>query len=144
VKLALQTKLLMWKRYNEIAKQRSELLKLLVGPMLLFSLMILIYVIFPPGFFRLLGVDHPIGFLEAYFVPLCFWIVVIKTVIFVVNEKHLHLQESMRMMGMMDLSYYLSLFVTEGLFYGLFISLVLSLFSLAQPLNDLDGIPGSM
>ena len=64
--------------------------------------------------------------------PPAFWIIVIKTVIMVINDKHTKVKESMRMMGMLDSAYYTSIFLTEGVLIGTLTSIFCSIFSLYE------------
>ena len=54
IKFVNQVSLLLWKRYVELKKQPTEWAKLLLGPWLIFTLMILFYnsfsFLFVPGF----------------------------------------------------------------------------------------------
>lgn len=130
-KVASQVLLLLWKRSRELQKQPGELVKLLIAPCFVFALLVLIYESFnkpAPILILLAG-----GFIEPYVIPIAFWVIVVKTVIYVMNEKALKLNEAMRMMGMIDVSYWIALFISEGLLYGLVVSLLCNLFTFYNP-----------
>ncbi len=100
--LVFQVKLLLWKRSAEVRKQRYEIAQILLPPLLFFSLIILLYAVIP--------LFNPDG-IEQFFVPLAFWVFVLRNVVAIMHEKNNHLQEAMRMMGLLDSAYWSSYFI---------------------------------
>ena len=126
-----QIVLLLWKRRQELLRRPAEVAKLILAPLFVFAMIVLIYESF--------NKPHPIfpaGFLEPYIIPIAFWVIVMKTVVYVMNEKEMKLQESMRMMGMLDESYWLALFISEAVLEGFVVSLLCNLFSIYKPCPD--------
>lgn len=117
-KFAFQIKLLLWKRYKESTKSRWELIKVLMPAILFFVLIILIYE--AVSFFN--G-----GAIEPFLVPLAFWVFVQRIVVHIMYEKNSRLQESMRMMGLSDLAYWTSYFISDGIILGFILSFVCSI-----------------
>jgi ABC-type multidrug transport system ATPase subunit len=125
-KALFQVWLLLQKRMSELKQQPMELLKMQVGPWLFFILVILFYVQFEDFFtFGILAY----GTFETYLIPPAFWIIILKTVTYAMHEKSSKIKESMRMMGLMDASYYISLFVSEGMLGGFLLSMSTSLYT---------------
>lgn len=118
-KFTFQVKLLIWKRYAEIRKETWDLLKYIMPPLLFFSLLILLYAVIP-----IFDADG----IEEFFVPLAFWIFVQKNVVNIMYEKSNRLQEAMRMMGLMDSSYWISYFIRFR-FHSFFIFCILHFLS---------------
>jgi glucose uptake protein GlcU len=114
-----QILLLIWKRYKETIKSRWDIPKILFPVILFFSLLLLAYKQFNAG-----G-----GFLELFIVPLAFITFVQRIVTQITYEKSNRLQESMKMMGMSDLAYWLSYFITEGIITAFIISMICSIMS---------------
>lgn len=129
-KVAHQVQLMLWKRLCEYQKQKFELLKVVIVPFLFFCLVILLYASFPGVFFS--------GGVEEYFIPIGMWIVIQKTVVSIVFEKNARLQEALRMMGLYDISYFMSYFISEGILMGFCISMICSLASLYGLFNHAD------
>jgi ATP-binding cassette subfamily A (ABC1) protein 3 len=125
--IAFQIKLLLWKRYAESTKSKVELLKLLGPSVAFFVLMILIYNVIKGLFF-------PDG-LEPFIVPLAFWIFMQRIVVQLMSEKSSRLQESMRMMGLYDIAYWTSYFISEGIITGFILSFTLTLFTVGGLFN---------
>lgn len=129
-KVAYQIDLLLWKRYKELQKQPFEIAKYMLPPLLFYSFICLIYgAIKPPMFYP--------GGVALYIVPLAFWMYVQKTVVNIMFEKQNKLQEAMRMMGLSDISYWISYFISEGIVIGLLQSLLGACLSIYEPVfND--------
>ena len=126
---AAQVGLLLWKRRQELRRQPGEVAKLVVAPCFVFALLVLIY----ESFNKPVPLFPAAGFLNPYVIPIAFWAIVVKTVIFVMNEKQLGLREAAKLMGMRESAYYTSIFISEGLVHGLVVSLLCSLFTLYHP-----------
>jgi len=122
-----QIKLLLWKRYVESTKDRWELLKLVLPPLLFFTLLLLLYSIF--DFF------YP-GGIERFIVPFAFWTFIQRLVIQIMYEKSTRLQESMRMTGLLDIAYWTSYFVSDGVLLGFVLSILCSIMSLGGLFNN--------
>lgn len=82
-KILFQIRLLLWKRYVEQTKTKWDLLKVVLPAVLIFTLLILIYVVF--DFFADGGV-------EPMFVPFAFWIFLQRLVVTIMYEKSSRLQ----------------------------------------------------
>lgn len=126
-KLVFQIKLLMWKRYCEQTKSKFDLMKVILPPILFFVLLILMYEVF--SFF------FP-GGLEPLVVPFGFWIFVQRIVVQIMYEKSSRLQESMRMMGLSDVAYWTSYFISDGVILGFFLSFICTIFTTGGLFND--------
>ena len=127
IKIITQLKLLLWKRRVEIMNQKYEIIKYFFPPFLFFILMILLYSVF-----KLFSS----GGIEDYLVPLAFWIFIQKTIINIMYEKSTRLQESMRMMGLSDLAYWISYFISDGIILGFLLSLFCCIISLYGLFNN--------
>lgn len=125
--LLYQIKLLIWKRYCESTKTKSDLLKIFAPAILFFVLLILLYEAF--GFFAA-------GGLEPFFVPLAFWLYIQRIVVQIMFEKSSKLQESMRMMGLFDISYWTSYFIADGVLLGFVVSFICAIVSTGGLFND--------
>jgi len=121
-----QVKLLLWKRYLESTKSKWDLLKVLLPAVLFFILMILLYAVF--DFFAA-------GAIEPFLVPLAFWIYIQRIVVQIMFEKSSRLQESMRMMGLSDVAYYTSYFISDGVILGFLLSFLVTLFTVGGLFN---------
>lgn len=121
-----QVKLLLWKRYLESTKSKWDLLKVLLPAVLFFILMILLYAVF--DFFAA-------GAIEPFLVPLAFWIYIQRIVVQIMFEKSSRLQESMCMMGLSDVAYYTSYFVSDGIILGFLLSFLVTLFTVGGLFN---------
>lgn len=119
-KMLFQIKLLLWKRYLESTKNKWELLKVAIPAVLVFILLILVYSVF--DFFAAGGI-------EPFLVPLAFWIFIQRLVVQIMFEKSSRLQESMRMMGLTDVAYWTSYFISDGIVLGFLLSFLCTLFS---------------
>ncbi len=119
-KVVQQIRLLLWKRYCETTKTKWDVAKVVLPAVVFYILMILLY--------ESLGVFHK-GALEIFFVPVAFWSYVQRIVVQNMNEKSTRLQESMRIMGLSDVAYWMSYFISDGIILGLIMSLVCSIFS---------------
>lgn len=120
-KLFFQIKLLLWKRYAESTKSKWELVTLFLPSVLFFVLLLLIYAVFD-------GLFSPDG-VEPFFVPFAFWIFVQRIVVQIMYEKSTRLQESMRMMGLSDIAYWSSYFISEGIITGFTLSFLCAIFT---------------
>ena len=125
--LFFQIKLLVWKRYLETTKSKWDLLKVIIPAVLFFILMLLLY-----GLIKMFAA----GGLEEFLVPLAFWIYMQRIVVQIMFEKSNRLQESMRMMGLSDVAYWTSYFVSEGVVLGFVLSFTLSIISTGGLFND--------
>lgn len=119
-KLIFQIRLLMWKRYVESTKSKWDLIKVLFPPVLFFVLMILAYSVFN------IFAD---GGIEPFIVPFAFWIFMQRLVVQIMYEKSSKLQESMRMMGLSDVAYWISYFITDGVILGFVLSFLCTIFT---------------
>lgn len=126
--LIAQTGLLMWKRWCEITARRWSYLVLILQPLLVFSLMDLLYYKFKLTFYP--------GGMEEFLVPLGFLGYLQMIVVLFSVEKCNKLQESMKMMGMLELPYFTAYFLVDGFIVGFIISLLSSLISLYGLFND--------
>jgi hypothetical protein len=126
-KFYFQIKLLLWKRYKESTKSRFDLLKVIIPAVLFFVLLILLYSVF--DFFSPDGI-------ECFFVPLAFWIYVQRIVVQIMSEKSSRLQESMRMMGLMDSAYWISYFISKGVILGFVLSFTCTIFTVGGLFNN--------
>jgi hypothetical protein len=120
-KLFFQIKLLLWKRYVESTKTKTDLIKVAVPAIFIYSLILLFYNVFT-------GLFSPDG-LEPFLVPFAFWIFVQRIVVQIMSEKSSRLQESMRMMGLSDVAYWLSYFISEGVILGFSLSFLCTFIS---------------
>ena len=127
-KLYFQIQLLIWKRWKESTKDKWDLLKVLLPAMLFFVLLILLYKVFDGLFYD--------GGIESFFVPLAFWVFVQRIVVQVMLEKSNKLHESMRMMGLSDVAYYLSYFISDGIILGFLLSFGCTIFTVGGLFND--------
>ena len=123
---ASQVKLLLWKRYREIRKSKWNIIRLVLPPLLFFTMLILLY----EGFSFFNGGD-----IERFVVPLSFWVYIQRIVIQIMYEKSTRLQESMRMMGLSDLAYWASYFISEGVIIGFPLSFLCSIISVGGLFN---------
>eukprot|EP00605_Chrysophyceae_sp_TOSAG23-4_P000272 GSChrysophyteH1.ASY1.ANO1.314.1 assembled CDS len=135
-KFIKQVHLLVWRRYRELTHSPWDILKLVLAPILLFSLILLFYVQFSWLFSS--GALKP-GFFEYYLIPIAFWITVIKTCAYAVTDKSSKVKESMRMMGLLESAYFTSIFVTEGVFIGGLVSFVGATFTAFSTVEFLNG-----
>jgi len=126
--LISQVKLLMWKRYTESTKTRTELLKVVAPSILFFAFMILCYEAWPRLFTA--------GGLEPFLVPFAFWIFVQRLVVQIMHEKANKLQESMRMMGLHDVAYWVSYFLADGVLLGGFMSILCTIMTVGGMFNE--------
>jgi hypothetical protein len=136
-KFIKQVHLLVWRRYRELTHSPWDILKLVLAPILLFSLILLFYVQFSWLFSS--GALKP-GFFEYYLIPIAFWITVIKTCAYAVTDKSNKVKESMRMMGLLESAYFTSIFVTEGVFIGGLVSFVGATFTAFSQPSNFNGI----
>ena len=127
--ILLQIRLLLWKRYSESIKSKYDLAKLFVPSILFFTLLILLYNLFGPSLFT------P-GLVEQYLVPLSFWVFVQRIVVQIMFEKNSRLQESMRMMGLSDIAYWSSYFISEGVITGFLLSFLCTIFTVGGLFNN--------
>lgn len=125
-KLIFQIRLLMWKRYVESTKSKWDLIKVLFPPILFFVLLILAYSVFD---------IFAEGGLEPFLVPFAFWIFMQRLVVQIMYEKSSKLQESMRMMGLSDIAYWISYFVTDGVILGFILSFLCTIFTVGGLFN---------
>ena len=125
--LFFQIRLLLWKRYLESTKSKWDLLKVGLPAVLFFALMLLLYSVFD---------FIAAGGLEEFIVPLAFWIYIQRIVVQIMFEKSSRLQESMRMMGLSDVAYWTSYFISEGVIVGFLLSFILTIISAGGLFND--------
>jgi len=126
-KFVSQVTLLLWKRYREIGKSRWNIIRLVLPPLLFFTLLILLY----KGFSFFNG-----GGVERFVVPLSFWVYIQRIVIQIMYEKSTRLQESMRMMGLSDLAYWASYFISEGVLIGFMLSFLCTIMTVGGLFNN--------
>lgn len=124
--LLFQIKLLLWKRYVESTKTKWDLAKVLIPAVLFFVLMLLLYSVF--SFLAA-------GAIEPFLVPLAFWIFIQRLVVQIMFEKSSRLQESMRMMGLSDVAYWSSYFISDGVILGFVVSFLCTLFTVGGLFN---------
>ncbi len=110
-----QIKLLLWKRFVEVNKSYWEYVRILGPPFIFFVLIHLCYKTFT--FLASGGID-------PLLVPFAFFIFAQRIVLQLMYEKHNRLQEAMRMMGLLDVSYWISYFIAEGVITGFIVSLM--------------------
>lgn len=122
-----QTKLLAWKRYVEVKKSYWEFVRILGPPFLFFVLCHLAYATF--DFFSPGGV-------EPFLVPFAFFIFAQRIVLQIMYEKSNRLQEAMKMMGLLDSSYWLSYFLVEAIITGFVVSFMCAVISGGVLFND--------
>jgi hypothetical protein len=126
-KLAFQVQLLLWKRFQESTKSKWELLKVLLPAWLFWTLLIVLYENF--DFFAA-------GGLEPLFVPIAFWVFVQRIVVQIMHEKSTRLQESMRMMGLSDVAYWVAYFISDGVILGFIMSFTCAIMSTGGLFNE--------
>jgi hypothetical protein len=126
-KIAFQIQLLLWKRYKESTKTKWDLIKVILPAIMFFVLLILIYEVF--SFFSPDGI-------EPFFVPLAFWIFMQRLVVQIMWEKSSRLQESMRMMGLSDVAYWTSYFISDGIILGFILSFLCTIFTVGGLFNE--------
>ncbi len=110
-----QIKLLLWKRFVEVNKSYWEYVRILGPPFIFFVLIHLCYKTFT---------FLASGGIEPLLVPFAFFIFAQRIVLQLMYEKHNRLQEAMRMMGLLDVSYWISYFLAEGVITGFIVSLM--------------------
>jgi hypothetical protein len=103
-------------------------MKLILPAVLFFVLLLLLYSVFD-------GLFAPDG-IEPFFVPFAFWIFVQRIVIQIMYEKSTRLQESMRMMGLSDLAYWSSYFISDGIITGFLLSFICSIITTGGLFNN--------
>jgi len=114
--ITFQVSMLIWKRYVELKKQPLEIAKIIAPPLFFLLLIILLYAVFSP--------DSQTGTLEVLMVPMAFWLFAQMIVVNVMYEKKHRLQEAMKMMGLLDASYWIAYFVFDAILIGFCISLL--------------------
>jgi hypothetical protein len=119
-RIVSQIKLLVWKRYVETTKNYFEFVRILGPPFIFFVLIHLAYATF--DFFSPGGV-------EPLLVPFAFFIFAQRIVLQIMYEKCNRLQEAMKMMGLLDASYWLSYFVAEAVITGVAIAFMCAVIS---------------
>lgn len=82
----------------------------------MYLLCLLFYEVFPGLFFDA-GIEH-------FLIPFAYWIYVQRIVVQIMYEKSSKLQESMRMMGLYDISYWVSYFIMDGIILGFALSFI--------------------
>mmetsp|Transcript_13128 Transcript_13128/g.14208 ORF Transcript_13128/g.14208 Transcript_13128/m.14208 type:complete len:1376 (-) Transcript_13128:742-4869(-) len=123
-----QIRLLIWKRYCESTKTKLDIMKVAVPPLLFFLVTLLLYKVFD-------GLFSP-GGIEAYLLIPGFWIYIQRIVVQILYEKGSRLQESMKMMGLYESTYWISYFITDGIILGFLLSFICALISLGGMFND--------
>ena len=121
-----QVKLMMWKRNLELTNQKYEIYFYTLPPLMGILLLVLFY-----NTFEILES----GSLEAYIIPVSTWVFSLKVTVAIVHEKYTKLQESMKMMGLYEISYWISYFLYDGVIMGASLSFVAALLSLAHVFN---------
>ena len=119
-KVYSQILLLLWKRHTEISKNNWEYFRAIAPPVIFFILTILSY--------ETLGILAQ-GAVEPFLVPLGFFVFSQRIVVQIMYEKSNRLQEAMKMMGLLDLSYWLGYFITEAIITGFVVSFLCSIVS---------------
>ncbi len=127
VKIGAQIKLLLWKRYCESTKSKWDIIKVTLPAVLFFVLLILVYSVF--------NIFSPDG-IEPFLVPFAFWIFVQRIVVQIMFEKSSRLQESMRMMGLSDIAYWTSYFISDGVITGFVLSFLCTIFTVGGLFNE--------
>lgn len=125
--LLSQVKLLLWKRYREVSKNKFEIVRILGPPILIFCLIHLAYVTLPLFF--------P-GGVEPFLVPFAFFLFVQRIMIQITYEKSNRLQEAMKMMGMMEPAYWISYFISEGIIIGFMMAFMSAVVAGGALFND--------
>ena len=114
-----QLRLLLWK--TTIEKRRSwSAIAPSVIPLSMCFLLIVIYEAIVPGYK---------GKIEQQFMPVALVIVIPTITTTVVAEKSTRLLESMKMMGLSEVAYFLNLLLVEGVLYGFFIGFLIACFA---------------
>mmetsp|Transcript_26129 Transcript_26129/g.35915 ORF Transcript_26129/g.35915 Transcript_26129/m.35915 type:complete len:1375 (+) Transcript_26129:1-4125(+) len=103
-------------------------MKLILPAVLFFVLLLLLYSVFK-------GLFAPDG-IEPFFVPFAFWIFVQRIVIQIMYEKSSRLQESMRMMGLSDVAYWSSYFISDGIITGFILSFICTIITTGGLFNN--------
>lgn len=119
-KLYYQVLLLLWKRHTEVNKNYWEYVRAIAPPVAFFILIVLAYETF--GFFSE-------GAVEPFLVPIGFFVFTQRIVIQIMYEKSNRLQEAMKMMGMLEISYWLGYFITEAIITGFVVSFLCTIVS---------------
>lgn len=122
-----QVKLLLWKRFREVSKNKFEIVRILGPPIVIFVLIHLAYATIPLFF--------P-GAVEPFLVPFAFFLYVQRVVIQITYEKSNRLQEAMKMMGMVEPAYWISYFISEGILMGFMMSFISAVVAGGQLFND--------
>lgn len=122
-----QILLLLWKRHTEVSKNKWEYFRAIAPPVIFFILIILAYETL--GFFSK-------GAVEPFLVPIGFFVFSQRIVVQIMYEKNNRLQEAMKMMGLLDISYWLGYFITEAILTGFAVSFLCSIVSSGGLFND--------
>jgi hypothetical protein len=101
-KFFFQIYLMLHKRFLELRHRKVDVVYLIIPPLIFFAITILMYQVVP----ILIA-----GGLEEYTIPLAFWVYMQKVVVTVMHEKQQGLREAMKMMGLMESSYWISYFI---------------------------------
>jgi hypothetical protein len=127
VKLFNQVSILLWKRRQESAKSKWEVVRIILPPILFMALINLGYSTIPL---------FSKGGIEPFLIPFAFFVFVQRVVIQIMYEKSNRLQEAMRMMGLTDMAYWISYFISEGVITGFFVSFICTIMSTGGLFND--------
>ena len=117
-----QLGLLLWKSFTIKTRGLRTTASFFGLPFLVFFMIWLLYETF--------GIDSN-GVIELLVAPFAFIMVLQLTCVSLVNEKSTRLRESMRMMGMREIPYWLSYLIADGVVMNLMLSLFLSVFTVA-------------
>lgn len=120
-KIIRQVNILLWKRFREIIKNKWEIVRVLLLPIIFFALINLGY-----STLKLFNA----GAIEPFLVPLAFIVYAQRIVVQIMYEKANRLHEAMKMMGLTETAYWVSYFISEGIITGFVISFICSLMSL--------------
>jgi len=126
-KLSEQVKVLLWKRYTELTKNKWNLLKIYVPAVLFFILLMITYSVYD-------GIFSGDG-LEPFFIPFAFWVFMQRFVVHVMHEKSNRIQESMKMMGLSETAYWISYFLSDGVVIGFTLSFLCCMFTVGGLFN---------
>ena len=129
-----QVQVVVQQRWRELMRSPMELLTYFLPVAFLLGFNVLIYETYP----TLTGSEKFDGRLEEYFLPFVTWVYVSKTVLRLVVDKPLKLR--LKMTGLYDRSYWIAVFIMDGLFIGMASAIIctafaaLGLFNFQEPL----------
>jgi hypothetical protein len=123
-----QCSVLLDKRYKELKRQPYELFTYFFPTILISSFVILLYSVYP-----IASKGQFDGNLEEYFLPFISWVYISKTSVYLVHEKSIKLR--MKQMGLYEISYWISTFITECLCIAVVTAFICAIISLCGLFN---------